>query len=148
MFLEWVLGLGSLVRTHPAGLQGGKSGSKFYVTQDRRFLIKAVARREIATLMRRDVHGRMFEHFARKFWDGQPSLIAQIYGAFRVTQRSGRVLPSSNTYFLVMENLGDEDLYGFDLKGTKRSAIGRNPSTVARFAISALFNQRPQPTPF
>merc|ERR1719261_14324 len=94
----------------------------------------------------------MMDHFARRFWDGQPSLLAQLYGAFRVEHRSGRLGPRVSTHYIVFENIGDDSLHGFDLKGTKRSAkAGRSrvsrilrtwPSSIAGFRRTAWRPER------
>ena len=80
---------------------GGKSGATFFLTHDRRFLIKKITRSDVKTLMLKAVHKRMMDHFARRFWDGQPSLLAQIYGAFRVEHRSGRLGPRVSDHYIV-----------------------------------------------
>ena len=69
-------------------------------------------------MMLKAVHKRMMDHFARRFWDGQPSLLAQLYGAFRVEHRSGRLGPRVSTHYIVFENIGDDSLHGFDLIGS------------------------------
>lgn len=65
--------------------QGGKSGSKFSKTMDDRFVLKEMSRTDLT----------IFEHFATNYFDylqqclqkKQPTLLAKIYGVFKVAVR-------------------------------------------------------------
>lgn len=65
--------------------QGGKSGSKFSKTMDDRFVLKEMSRTDLS----------IFEHFATNYFDylqqclqkKQPTLLAKIYGVFKVAVR-------------------------------------------------------------
>uniref|UniRef100_A0A1Q3G2X3 1-phosphatidylinositol-3-phosphate 5-kinase n=1 Tax=Culex tarsalis TaxID=7177 RepID=A0A1Q3G2X3_CULTA len=102
--------------------QGGKSGSKFSKTMDDRFVLKEMSRTDLS----------IFEHFATNYFDylqqclqkKQPTLLAKIYGVFKVVVRK-KDNTTQETSVLIMENLFcDRNITEkFDLKGSLRNRM-------------------------
>lgn len=91
----------------------GKSGSIFWFSQDRRYVMKSVAEGEIDKLL--DMLPRYADHFADTMAAGRPCLMSRFYAAYRL------VINESPLYLTVMN-----DVFGgrapplkiYDLKGT------------------------------
>ncbi|KAJ6641206.1 putative 1-phosphatidylinositol 3-phosphate 5-kinase [Pseudolycoriella hygida] len=101
--------------------RGGKSGSKFCKTLDDRFVLKEMSKMDVT----------IFENFAPNYFSyvnqclqkGQPTLLAKIFGVFRVTIKKKDSVQEKS--LLVMENLFYEcDIANkFDLKGSDRNRL-------------------------
>lgn len=73
----------SLSRSVPWDAKGGKSGSRFSKTMDKRFILKEMSKTDVA----------IFENFAPNYFEyineslkaDQPTLLAKIFGVFKVT---------------------------------------------------------------
>lgn len=73
----------SLTRSHRWEAKGGKSGSNFSKTSDDRFILKEMSKQDVS----------IFENFAPNYFEyvnqclmlNQPTLLAKIFGVFRVT---------------------------------------------------------------
>lgn len=73
----------SLSKSVPWDAKGGKSGSRFSKTMDKRFILKEMSKTDVA----------IFENFAPNYFEyineslkvDQPTLLAKIYGVFKVT---------------------------------------------------------------
>ncbi|EDV54978.1 putative 1-phosphatidylinositol 3-phosphate 5-kinase [Drosophila erecta] len=101
--------------------RGGKSGSRFCKTLDDRFVLKEMNTRDMI----------IFEPFAPKYFEyidrcqqqQQPTLLAKIFGVFRVSVKKKDSFVERSV--MVMENL----FYGcnienkFDLKGSERNRL-------------------------
>ncbi|KAG4067595.1 hypothetical protein HA402_005367 [Bradysia odoriphaga] len=101
--------------------RGGKSGSKFCKTLDDRFVLKEMSKMDVT----------IFENFAPNYFTyvnqclqkGQPTLLAKIFGVFRVTIKKKDSVQEKS--LLVMENLFYECEIAnkFDLKGSDRNRL-------------------------
>ncbi|XP_055606156.1 putative 1-phosphatidylinositol 3-phosphate 5-kinase isoform X3 [Uranotaenia lowii] len=112
----------SLLRSFPWDARGGKSGSKFSKTIDDRFILKEMSRTDVT----------IFENFAPYLFDyihdclkyNQPTLLAKIFGIFKVTVKTKESTSIEKTV-LVMENLfcNKNISRKFDLKGSLRNRL-------------------------
>lgn len=112
----------SLCRSVVWEARGGKSGSKFSKTIDDRFVLKEMSKTDIS----------IFENFAPNYFEyltqcstrQQPTLLAKIFGVFKVTVRRKDNTAHEKTV-LVMENLfcNREIVEKFDLKGSLRNRM-------------------------
>lgn len=112
----------SLCRSVVWEARGGKSGSKFSKTIDDRFVLKEMSKTDIS----------IFENFAPNYFEyltqcsmkQQPTLLAKIFGVFKVTVRKKDNTTHEKTV-LVMENLfcNREIVEKFDLKGSLRNRM-------------------------
>lgn len=95
-----------------AGSGSGKSGSFFFMTHDKRFMIKTMTKDELKVML--DILPSYIKHHQ----DNPTSLIAKIFGVFTV-----KVQGVEEVHFALMENtvqLEHPDLlrFKFDLKGS------------------------------
>lgn len=93
---------------------GGKSGSFFFFTEDRRFIIKTMSRAEKDAFLK--MLPRLTQHLAAH---GGKSLISRIYGIYRVWYNGIQPI-----YLMLQKNnipieAGNEILCKFDLKGSR-----------------------------
>ena len=56
---------------------GGKSGSFFFFTQDKAFLVKTMTNREVGIYLR--MMGKLKKHFEKR-----KTLIAKVYGIYKI----------------------------------------------------------------
>ncbi|XP_062544870.1 putative 1-phosphatidylinositol 3-phosphate 5-kinase [Armigeres subalbatus] len=111
----------SLCRSVVWEARGGKSGSKFSKTLDDRFVLKEMSKTDVS----------IFENFAPNYFEyltqcsdkQQPTLLAKIFGVFKVTIRKDNT--TNEKTVLVMENLffDREITEKFDLKGSLRNRL-------------------------
>jgi len=113
-----------------AGESQGKSGSFFFFTHDKRFLIKTIGNSEYTTFM------KFLPEYYRHCFTRLDSLIARIYGIYKIQMSS-----LSSVYFYLMENVlridNDRSLITiFDLKGSKINRdvneAGKGPKSVLK----------------
>ncbi|KAK4687031.1 hypothetical protein P7C73_g3088, partial [Tremellales sp. Uapishka_1] len=113
----------SLARCIQFDAAGGKSGSAFLKTKDDRFIAKEISRLEMDALTK---FAPAYFEYTRKGLQGQrPSVLAKIYGFFKIGYRNattGRVMRMN---VLVMENLFYERRFSkiYDLKGSMRNRL-------------------------
>ncbi|CAL1694246.1 unnamed protein product [Somion occarium] len=116
----------SLARCIKWDASGGKSGSAFLKTLDDRFIAKELSKAELQAM----------ETFAPSYFDymssavsaNRPTLLAKIFGCFKITFRKTHKDKSSKTKLtqmnlLVMENLFYDRTFSkiYDLKGSTRN---------------------------
>lgn len=96
----------------------GKSGSLFYYTKDRNYLIKTLPEREFTKL--RSILRAYLEHLTNY----PDSLIARFFGMYKIVYSSGQhtcgIATKSTCYIVIMDNLFKSfsvDIR-FDLKGS------------------------------
>ena len=104
-----------------AGSGTGKSGSFFFMTHDKRFMIKTMTKAELDIMI--DILPSYIQHHQKY----PSSLIAKIFGVFTV-----QIQGLSKIHFALMENtalLTNPEMlrYKFDLKG---STFGRNAKGI------------------
>ena len=61
---------------------GGKSGSEFFITHDRRFIFKKIPKQEMAMFLQMGMV--YFRHMGKHFFHGMPSLLAKTLGLFKL----------------------------------------------------------------
>ncbi|TFK77523.1 hypothetical protein BDN72DRAFT_808414 [Pluteus cervinus] len=108
---------------------GGKSGCAFLKTQDDRFIAKELSRVELQSM--ETFAPAYFDYLSSAVSANRPTLLAKVFGCFKVTFRkkgSGRSRSTQMT-LLVMENLFYNARFSkiYDLKGSMRNR--HNPST-------------------
>lgn len=95
---------------------GGRGGSFFYFTTDKRFIIKSLSKDEKDVLLR--------ENFLKSYYENlEKSLLARIYGVYKI--KTGDKNPFS---FMLLGNIASpefEVISIFDIKGSK---VGRKVS--------------------
>ena len=95
-----------------AGEGAGRSGSFFFFSHDSKFLIKTMNKTEISTYL------RLCRRFIKHYKENPHSLIARIFGVFRV-----QITGMEDIYVLLMENTmrvkqQENLMFSFDLKGS------------------------------
>ncbi|KAJ3370473.1 1-phosphatidylinositol-3-phosphate 5-kinase [Allomyces arbusculus] len=111
----------SLARCAVWEANGGKSGSTFLKTQDDRFVIKQLSKVEL------ELFGLFapayFAYMNRTIFNQIPTILAKIFGVYRIALKNSVTGKSSKLDFLVMENLfyGKKITKLFDLKGSTRN---------------------------
>ena len=111
-------------------VHGGKSGADFFITGDRRYLVKVISAREFEMFVT-NAHSYFesvicFEvicrYLAKSFFHGLPSLLCKVLGIYQTvfTDSANRKTVS---HYVVMENLffNKKIAYKFDLKGSNRN---------------------------
>ncbi|KAJ1975037.1 Mitochondrial distribution and morphology protein 12 [Dimargaris xerosporica] len=113
----------SLSRCAQWNASGGKSGSAFLKTEDNRFIIKQLSKPEMDAFLKFAPH--YFEYLAEAIFHELPTLLAKIYGLYRISFKNpvtGKVLKLD---VMIMENLFYERnvTKTFDLKGSMRNRL-------------------------
>ncbi|KAG6334021.1 hypothetical protein ID866_5064 [Astraeus odoratus] len=117
----------SLARCVTWNANGGKSGSAFLKTRDDRFIAKELSRAELATM--ETFAPAYFDYMASAFAADRPTLLAKVFGCYKLTFKKTKGSGSSNRAkvthmnFLVMENLFYNRRFAkiYDLKGSTRN---------------------------
>ncbi|KAI6136259.1 hypothetical protein F5141DRAFT_1185294 [Pisolithus sp. B1] len=113
----------SLARCVKWNANGGKSGSAFLKTRDDRFIAKELSRAELATM--ETFAPAYFDYMASAFAADRPTLLAKVFGCYKLTFKKSKERNSSSKSkithmnLLVMENLFTTAIY--DLKGSTRN---------------------------
>nr|XP_018262401.1 1-phosphatidylinositol-3-phosphate 5-kinase [Kwoniella dejecticola CBS 10117]OBR84559.1 1-phosphatidylinositol-3-phosphate 5-kinase [Kwoniella dejecticola CBS 10117] len=113
----------SLARCVQFDASGGKSGSAFLKTKDDRFIAKEISRLEMDALTK---FAPAYFEYTRKAFQGQrPSVLAKIYGFFKIGYRNAITGRYMRMNVLVMENLFYERRFSkiYDLKGSTRNRL-------------------------
>ncbi|OAX36749.1 hypothetical protein K503DRAFT_867357 [Rhizopogon vinicolor AM-OR11-026] len=116
----------SLARCVKWDATGGKSGSAFLKTRDDRFIAKELSRAELQTM---ETFGpAYFEYMASAIAGSRPTLLAKVFGCYKLTFKKSRDKGSSKSKLthmnlLVMENLFYDRRFSkiYDLKGSTRN---------------------------
>ncbi|KAG0206046.1 1-phosphatidylinositol-3-phosphate 5-kinase [Mortierella sp. GBA30] len=111
----------SLARCMKWDATGGKSGSAFLKTRDDRFIMKQLSKVELEAFIKFAPH--YFEYMHKAIYHKRPTVLAKIFGFYRVGYKHGALGRSMNMDVLVMENLfyDRRDLQVYDLKGSRRN---------------------------
>ncbi|KAG2367706.1 hypothetical protein BDR07DRAFT_1392731 [Suillus spraguei] len=116
----------SLARCVKWDASGGKSGSAFLKTRDDRFIAKELSKAELQTM---ETFGpAYFEYMASAISGNRPTLLAKVFGCYKLTFKKARDKGSSKAKLthmnlLVMENLFYDRRFFriYDLKGSTRN---------------------------
>ncbi|KAJ2747955.1 Mitochondrial distribution and morphology protein 12 [Coemansia sp. BCRC 34301] len=113
----------SLSRCMPYVAQGGKSGSAFLRTRDKRFIIKEVKGAESEAFLK--FAPFYFEHMYRTYRDVMLTVLVKIFGFCRVSYRNASTRKMVKMNVIIMENLFYERSCKptFDLKGSERNRM-------------------------
>lgn len=111
----------SLARCVKWDASGGKSGSFFLKTRDNWLIVKQLNRSEMDALIK--FAPAYFEYMSQAFFRDLPTVLAKIFGFFRVGFKNPTSGKSVKMDLLVMENLFyDRSIsHIFDLKGSMRN---------------------------
>ncbi|KAK4057967.1 Mitochondrial distribution and morphology protein 12 [Microbotryomycetes sp. JL221] len=111
----------SLARCIQWESSGGKSKVNFLKTKDDRFIVKEISRLEMDALLR--FAPAYFEYMSKAIFHGLPTILAKIFGFYRLGLRNPTTGKVMRLDVLVMENLFYERHLSqvFDLKGSTRN---------------------------
>ncbi|KIY35686.1 1-phosphatidylinositol-3-phosphate 5-kinase [Cryptococcus gattii E566] len=113
----------SLARCIQFEASGGKSGSAFLKSRDDRFIAKEITRYEMDALTK---FAPAYFDYTRKAFQGQrPTVLAKIYGFFKIGFNNAITGKAMKMNVLVMENLFYERRFAkiYDLKGSTRNRL-------------------------
>jgi len=101
--------------------RGGKSGARFFMTSDSRFIVKFVSRTELQMFV--DVAPFYFEYMAQVLFRGTNSVLVKILGVYDIGYHNRINGKRYMEQVVVMQNLfyGRRTAKIFDLKGSKGS---------------------------
>ncbi|KAK4700951.1 hypothetical protein P7C70_g5290, partial [Phenoliferia sp. Uapishka_3] len=111
----------SLARCVKWESSGGRSKVDFLKTKDDRFIVKEISRLEMDSLLR--FAPAFFDYMSKALFHGLPTLLAKIYGFYRIGLRNPTTGKVMRLDVLVMENLFYERTLAqvYDLKGSTRN---------------------------
>ncbi|KAI8914807.1 hypothetical protein DFJ77DRAFT_35109 [Powellomyces hirtus] len=111
----------SLARCMRWDVLGGKSGSTFLKSQDDRLIIKQLSRLELDALYK--FAPAYFEYMSQAIFHELPTVLAKIFGFYRISFKNPTTGRSMRFDCFVMENLFYERSISriFDLKGSMRN---------------------------
>ncbi|KAJ3297269.1 1-phosphatidylinositol-3-phosphate 5-kinase [Rhizoclosmatium sp. JEL0117] len=100
---------------------GGKSGSAFLKTRDDRLILKQLSRQEMEALLKFAPY--YFTYISEAFFHKLPTVLAKLFGFYRIGYKNPTTNKSLKMDVLVMENLfwGRSISKIFDLKGSMRN---------------------------
>jgi hypothetical protein len=124
---------------------GGKSGSSFYRTLDKRFILKQLSKPELDAFT--SFAPAYFQYLAQVLFEGLPTTLAKLVGVYRVEfrKRESRV----KFDFVVLENLfyNRKMKQIFDLKGSMRNRLvnstGKSQEVLMDENLVQLMHQSP-----
>ncbi|CAO3691478.1 unnamed protein product [Umbelopsis ramanniana] len=113
--------LGSLASCIKWDSSGGKSGSAFLKTKDDRLLMKQMSRPEMDAFLK--FAPAYFQYLSEALFHGLPTVLAKIFGFYRIGFKNAVTGKSMKMDLLVMENLFYQRNVTkiFDLKGSMRN---------------------------
>ncbi|KAK9701115.1 Mitochondrial distribution and morphology protein 12 [Basidiobolus ranarum] len=113
--------LESLARCVKWSATGGKSGSAFLKTRDDRLIMKQMSRSEMDAFLKFAPY--YFEYLSKAFFHELPTLLAKVYGFYRIGYKNLATGRSMKIDVLIMENLFYQRKISriFDLKGSTRN---------------------------
>ncbi|RKP14327.1 hypothetical protein BJ684DRAFT_15339, partial [Piptocephalis cylindrospora] len=122
----------SLSRCVRWSASGGKSGSAFLKTRDDRLLIKQMSRAELDAFL--TFAPAYFAYMSRSFFHELPTMLAKVFGFYRIGFKNPVTGKSIRLDVLIMENLFYNRNFTkiFDLKGSMRN---RHVSTEEKHAV-------------
>ncbi|KAF9918276.1 1-phosphatidylinositol-3-phosphate 5-kinase [Lobosporangium transversale] len=138
----------SLARCMKWEANGGKSGSSFLKTRDDRFIMKQLSKVELEAFIKFAPH--YFEYMQNAFFHKQPTVLAKIFGFYRVGYKHGALGRSMNMDVLVMENLfyDRKKLKIFDLKGSRRNRYVHPSGKENEVLLDENFSEFMSESPF
>lgn len=107
----------------PWTAMGGKSGATFCKTSDDRFILKGMSHLELQSFLK--IAKFYFDHVLSAVNEQRPTLLAKIFGVYKIGYKNNSSNSASKLYLLVMENLFYQRIIKtkFDLKGSDRNRL-------------------------
>ncbi|EXX79916.1 uncharacterized protein OCT59_021526 [Rhizophagus irregularis] len=136
----------SLARCVKWDSSGGKSGSAFLKTRDDRLVMKQMSRNEVDAFLK--FAPKYFEYMSRALVT-LPTVLAKIFGFYRIGFRNEHSGKSMKIDVIVMENLFYERKVSkiFDLKGSMRNrhvqSTGKQNEVLLDENLLELMNEKP-----
>ncbi|KAL2917301.1 Mitochondrial distribution and morphology protein 12 [Polyrhizophydium stewartii] len=111
----------SLARCVKWDASGGRSGSSFLKTRDDWLVVKQLSRPEMDALYK--FAPEYFDYMTQAFFRGLPSMLAKIFGFYRISYKNTSTGKTVRMDMFVMENLFHDRTISriFDLKGSMRN---------------------------
>ncbi|KAI0334482.1 hypothetical protein GY45DRAFT_1431675 [Cubamyces sp. BRFM 1775] len=144
----------SLARCVKFDASGGKSGSAFLKTLDDRFIAKELSRAELQAM--ETFAPAYFDYMSSAVVANRPTLLAKIFGCFKITFRkshkhqSGSKSKVTQMNLLVMENLFYDRHFSkiYDLKGSTRNRHVQSTGRENEVLLDENLVQTAHLTPF
>ncbi|OZJ06649.1 hypothetical protein BZG36_00277 [Bifiguratus adelaidae] len=139
--------IASLARCVKWDSSGGKSGSAFLKTKDDRLMMKQMSKYELDAFLR--FAPAYFHYMSEAFFHDLPTVLAKIYGFYRIGYKNPATGKSMKMDVLVMENLFYNRKVSkiFDLKGSLRNrhvqSTGRENEVLLDENLVELMYQSP-----
>lgn len=124
----------SLARCVKWDASGGKSGSAFLKTRDNRFIAKELSRSELDAMSK--FAPKYFQYMSDAISAKRPTLLAKIFGFYKIVYKNPVLGKTVRMTLLVMENLfyDHKACQVYDLKGSSRNRLApitsSNPNQV------------------
>ncbi|KAG8982777.1 1-phosphatidylinositol-3-phosphate 5-kinase, partial [Tulasnella sp. 427] len=124
----------SLARCVKWDASGGKSGSAFLKTRDNRFIAKEISRSELDAMSK--FAPKYFQYMSDAISAKRPTLLAKIFGFYKIVYKNPVLGKTVRMTLLVMENLfyDHKSCQVYDLKGSFRNRLApitsSNPNQV------------------
>ncbi|CAG8601782.1 6300_t:CDS:2, partial [Paraglomus occultum] len=137
----------SLARCVKWDSSGGKSGSAFLKTRDDRLVMKQMSRLEFDAFLK--FAPAYFNYMHKAFYQELPTVLAKIYGFYRIGYKNEHLGKSIKIDVIVMENLFYERKISkiFDLKGSMRNrhvqSTGKENEVLLDENLLELLNDKP-----
>ncbi|CAG8602955.1 4921_t:CDS:2 [Paraglomus brasilianum] len=137
----------SLARCVKWDSSGGKSGSAFLKTRDDRLVMKQMSRLEFDAFLK--FAPTYFNYMHKAFYQELPTVLAKIFGFYRIGYKNEHLGKSIKIDVIVMENLFYERKISkiFDLKGSMRNrhvqSTGKENEVLLDENLLELLNDQP-----
>ncbi|KAG0232821.1 1-phosphatidylinositol-3-phosphate 5-kinase [Actinomortierella wolfii] len=138
----------SLARCMKWDASGGKSGSSFLKTRDDRFIMKQLSKVELEAFIKFAPH--YFHYMHKAIYHKLPTVLAKIFGFYRVGYKNGALGRTMNMDVLIMENLfyDRKNLQVYDLKGSRRNRYVQPSGRENEVLLDENFIQFMSESPF
>ncbi|KAF9970864.1 1-phosphatidylinositol-3-phosphate 5-kinase [Actinomortierella ambigua] len=138
----------SLARCMKWDASGGKSGSSFLKTRDDRFIMKQLSKVELEAFIKFAPH--YFQYMHKAIYHKLPTVLAKIFGFYRVGYKNGALGRTMNMDVLIMENLfyDRKNLQVYDLKGSRRNRFVQPTGKENEVFLDENFIQFMSESPF
>ncbi|KZT55422.1 hypothetical protein CALCODRAFT_353571 [Calocera cornea HHB12733] len=138
----------SLARCLKWDAAGGKSGSAFLKTRDDRFIAKELSRPELAAMTK--FAPKYFEYMSNAFSMKRPSVLAKVFGFYKIGYKNPNTGRAMRLNLLVMENVFYERRFSkiYDLKGSMRNRLIHSTGKVNEVLLDENLVQSAHLTPW
>ncbi|KAG8906077.1 1-phosphatidylinositol-3-phosphate 5-kinase [Tulasnella sp. 403] len=141
--------LESLARCLKWDASGGKSGSAFLKSRDDRFIAKELSRSELDAMSK--FAPKYFDYMSSAISAKRPTLLAKIYGFYKIVYKNPVLGKTVRMTLMVMENLFYDRQFCqiYDLKGSSRNRLVHpTPSKPNQVLLDENLVQNSYKTPF